>query len=360
VGASWGRCAQHVPTSAIPPVLDTDPAESWEASPLRQAATPYLDDLTRLALLEDYVVAITGSQGEILWSAAGNAMARHAESANFVQGSAWNEAAAGTNAPGLTLMTGVPSTVFADEHWCEGVRDWVCYAAPIVDSMGTVVGVLDLSSTWRRASPLALTTVVAFGKLISQAMPHETLNAGLSLSVLGHTQAYLDGHALQLSLRQYEVLTMLGMHGELKLNELYDALYGERKISPVTLRAEMSHLRHVLGGRISSRSYHLELPVRIDAHRLLSAAKTNDATAVCGLYRGPLLPNSESPRIRDLRHQIDAVARRALLDHGSPSELMTFAEYQPWDREILERAAERSVRQPLLHERAVALLHQAG
>ncbi len=359
VGDSWNRCAQALSPNSIAPVLDNNPAESWAASPLRHAATPYLEDLERLAVSEDYVVAIAGAEGNILWSAAGNSMARRAESANFVRGSAWSESVAGTNAPGLTLLTGMPSTVFADEHWCEGVRDWVCYAAPITDQRGEVIGVLDLSSKWRHASPLALTTVIAFGKLISQGVPAQAPTLGLHLSVLGHTRAFLDGRELALTPRQFEVLTMLAMAEVLNLEELHDALYGDRRVSPTTLRAEVSHLRHLLGGRISAKNYRLDLPVSLDAHDLITAAKANDASTVCKLYRGPLLPNSESPRLRDLRHQIDAVARRALLDHGSPSELLSFAEYQPWDTEILELAATRSLRQPMLHERAVALLHQA-
>ena len=51
------------------------------------------------------------------------------------------------------LRTGRPAAVFATEHWCDSVRDWVCYAAPVRDTSGAVVGVLDLSSHWRRANP---------------------------------------------------------------------------------------------------------------------------------------------------------------------------------------------------------------
>lgn len=89
----------------------------------------------------------------------------------------------------------------------------------------------------------------------------------------------------------------------------------------------------------------------LEVTRNLFAAQSGDAATVCSLYRGPLLPNSQSPRIQDLRHQIEAVARR-LLDHGTSLELLSFAEYQPWVVEILGQAVALSRREPFIHERA--------
>ena len=56
---------------------------------------------------------------------------RSAEGVGLVPGGRWDETVAGTNGIGMALVTGRPAAVFATEHWCEPVRDWVCYSAPV-------------------------------------------------------------------------------------------------------------------------------------------------------------------------------------------------------------------------------------
>ena len=62
----------------------------------------------------------------------------------------------GTNALSLALRTGRPSTVFSAEHLVEALHGWVCYCAPIHGPDGRILGVLDLSTTWDRSHPLAM------------------------------------------------------------------------------------------------------------------------------------------------------------------------------------------------------------
>ena len=81
-------------------------------------------------------------------------------------GGRWDETAAGTNGIGMALVTGRPAAVFATEHWCEPVRDWVCYSAPGARPDGSVAGVIDLSTTWDRANPLGLRTIAALARLM--------------------------------------------------------------------------------------------------------------------------------------------------------------------------------------------------
>ncbi|HET7488677.1 MAG TPA: GAF domain-containing protein [Acidimicrobiales bacterium] len=341
VADSWRRCAPRLPVAGGATVGVDDVAERWEASPIRRAAPDVMEELGRLALGEDWVAAVTDETGHILWSAAGPSMGRVAERSGFVAGSRWDEPTAGTNAPGLALVTGRPETVFAVEHWCRPVHDWVCYAAPVRAPSGKVLGVLDLSSTWRRASPLALTTVTALARVVEhelQGAP-EPAGADLALSVLGEPEARLQGRPVHFTLRQLELLTVLAARGSARLEELHDLVYGDRPVSTTTLKAEVSHLRSLLSGAVASRPYRLALTVDLDAAAVLDAVRAGDAGAAMGRYRGQLLPLSDSPYVTDLRQQLDARLRALLLRQGDPDLLLRFAGVHPYDLEVLDRAA---------------------
>ena len=362
VGDSWRRCADQVPARRTAPVHADDVEARWADSPLRQAATGIVDELADLAVAEDYVAAITDDRGCILWSASGAEMARRAERAHFVAGSTWDEGVAGTNAPGLALVTGSPATVFASEHWCEPVHDWVCYAAPIHDAAGRLHGVLDLSAVWRRASPLALSTVTAMARLIGQQLAVAPVrSAPLELRVLGQPGASLRGEPLHLTLRQLEILTILAVREGTGLDELHALLYGDRPVSITTVKAEISHLRQRLGAdAIGSRPYRLAVEVDVDVVAALDAVRRDDLAGVLSTYRGQLLVDSESPFLTELRHRLDVGVRTALLGRGDADQLLAYADVHPFDLEVLEVALERARPGTVRHGELLARLAHAA
>jgi transcriptional regulator of acetoin/glycerol metabolism len=79
--------------------------------------------------------------------------------------------------------------VFAVEHWCVAVHDWVCYAAPVLGPSGDPVGVIHLSTTWSRANALGLPTVTALAHLVELQLRSRLDGGlpgpGLRLRVLG-------------------------------------------------------------------------------------------------------------------------------------------------------------------------------
>ena len=171
--ASWGRSRSALtrPVEAAP--LDPSDAvqAAWADSPLRAAIAEVAEDVSRTARDCDLVAAVTDGSGRILWQTGSHHMRDRAETVNFVPGGHWDEASVGTNALDLALRTGHPAMVFSAEHFNPAVHQWVCYAAPLVDRTdGTVLGVLDLSSTWERSNPMALGTVTAFARTVSHAL----------------------------------------------------------------------------------------------------------------------------------------------------------------------------------------------
>src|SRR5680860_1420066 len=184
---------------------ESDTASIWNGSPLQVAVERVESELRRTAEDGDLVLAITDAETRILWTYGGRVMRRKAETVNFVPGGRWDEASVGTNALGIAARTGDASMVFSAEHFAPIVHNWVCWAAPLHDPLsGEQIGVIDLSTTWERTHPIGLATARVLARLIEGAMPrshHWGVDAsdlappdpGLSLSLLGTAEAWLDG-----------------------------------------------------------------------------------------------------------------------------------------------------------------------
>lgn len=350
VQASWRRSAPVVDTSREAAPVDPDDAvsERWDESPLHRAVPQLVPQLEAIAREGDIVAIIGDTQGRVLWENTPRWLRPGAERIGLVRGGIWNEGTCGTNGIGLALAADQPASVFATEHWLTPVRDWVCYAAPVHDAARTQVGVIDLSTTWRNHNPLALTTVASLARLVEHEL--RTLDrrtAGLppllDLRVLGEPAAAIDGVAVHLTHRQYEILTILALRGGSTLDELHAQLYGDRPVSMATLRSEMSQLRRAVGGQLAARPYRLTMPCRVDAIELLDRLDAGDVERAAQLYAGQLLPASESPLLSQHRQHVDVALRAALVSRGTPSGALRYAAVHPYDVEVLEQVRVRAV-----------------
>ncbi len=369
---SWRRCAPALPaaTQYAAPFDAAEVRERWDASLIRRAVPELLSELRAVAQDGDLVAAITDERGRILWAHGGRTMRSIAEGVNFVVGGRWDERSAGTNAVGMALITGRPFTVFSAEHWCAGVQDWVCYSAPVRDATGRPIGVIDLSSTWDRTSPLGLPTVANMARVVEQqlrldarlttrrrgrgrAVPGSgaglwtgaTLDRAslLQLEVMGSSTVRLDGQPVLLTPRQVEVLTVLACADGLTLDELHTMLHGERPVSVTTTKVEVSRLRSALGdGVVGSRPYRLRVPVEVDLVTLLDRLDGGDLAGALALYKGQLLPRSDAPFIVERRHHCDVALRTAVVDVGRVADLLAFAAVHPFDVDVVETAIDRA------------------
>lgn len=368
IAASWSRCAATVDPDRPAAPVDDDPTEirdRWAASPIRRSEVRPDVQLSDVALQSGLVAAISDEQGRLLWTSASRQMRDIGERVGFVPGGHWDERSVGTNAVGLSLHTGRPETVFSSEHWSDCVQDWVCWSAPIRTPDGSLLGVIDLSGRWDHDSPLARMAVTTLGRLVEAHLPddvasHGALTEGLALRLLGPPEARLDGLPLNLSPRQLEIAAVLSLHGPATLDVLHDLVYGARLVTPATLKAELSHLRRLLGGAVASRPYRLTLPVRTDVAVLQDALRHGDLTVATEAYRGPLLPDSEAPFVVDLRHVLDATLRNLLLASTDPVALLRFATLHPYDHALLERVLEVAPVASPEHAEAAARLEVGG
>lgn len=355
--ASWRRSEAVVGATveAAPVGSSDDAARRWDDSAIRRAAPRLADDLEQLAVTGDLIALVTDADGRVMWQATPPWLRRSADRVGLVPGGVWNEGTMGTNGVGLALAADRPASVFAAEHWLGGVQDWVCYAAPVHAPDGTQVGALDLSTRWTHAHPLALATVASLARLVDNELrscPGVALRPPaprLELRVLGEPQVVLDGKPVRLTHRQLEILTILAVADGCSLDQLHARLYGDRPVATATLKAEISHLRRSLSGRLASRPYRLTAPCRVDADELPRRLRSGDVDGAARLYRGQLLPASEAPFLVELRQQLDVALRTALLRDGTCASVLRYAQVQPYDAQVLETAASRaSTDDPLL------------
>ncbi|MEV8596863.1 GAF domain-containing protein [Streptomyces sp. NPDC052012] len=344
VTESWGRSLVSVdPRVDSAPVSDGGSvARRWAGSPLRRPVDDLADELRSIAEDAGFVSAVTDESGTILWTCGGRTMRRRAEQVNFAPGGRWDEPAMGTNALSLALRTGRPSTVFSAEHLVSALHGWVCYCAPIHAPDGRILGVLDLSTTWDRSHPLAMSTVRSLVTAVETRLRTElpTVPATpVRLTCLGAERAERAGTALPLRPRQLEILTLLALEPDgFTAERLREALYGDRPVTASTFKAEISHLRRALGGGIAPRRYALTGPVSCDAVDVLRALKNGDLTTALRHYGGPLLPRSEAPGIIEWRAQLEVAVREAVLASADPEHTLRYGERAPYDAEVHERA----------------------
>lgn len=342
VARSWQRCLATVdPDRDSAPTTDDDVSPRWADSPLHVPVTELADELRSIADDAGFVAAVTDASGTILWSCGGRVMRRRAERVNFAPGGRWDEPDMGTNALSLALRTGRSNTVFSAEHLVAALHGWVCYCAPIHDPLGRRLGVLDLSTTWDRSHPLAISTVRTLVRTI-EARLRDTLSTpgtGMRLACLGEGQLLRGGIRARLRPRQLEILTLLALEPEgFTSQRLRDALYGDRPVSATTLKAEISHLRRAVGGEIADRRYALTASLPCDAVDLLAALHSGDTAKATDLYRGPLLPESDAPGIVRWREYLEVSVRTAVLASRYADDALRYGAVAPYDVEVHEHA----------------------
>ncbi|WP_019930667.1 hypothetical protein [Nocardia sp. BMG111209] len=261
---------------------------------------------------------------------------------NFAPGGRWDEAHMGTNALSLALRTGTPSTVFSAEHLVAALHGWVCYCAPIHAPDGHRLGVLDLSASWDRSNPLAMSTVRTLVSAIETQLRAETAATpvtGIRLRCLGAAGLTRAGRPIRLRPRQLEILTLLALEPDgFTPQRLHHAVYGGRQAGSSTLKADVSHLRRATGGEIANRVYRLTTPLACDAVELVAALAAGDTATAVRLYRGPLLPGSDTPGIVEWRDHLAVGVRAAVLADPDPSHALRYGERVPDDIAVHEHA----------------------
>ncbi|MFC8191773.1 GAF domain-containing protein [Cellulomonas sp. NPDC057328] len=319
VAESWQRSRRIGvdPELPTPPVDLSDPElDRLRAAHPISGAVP----VVRRLLVEPasgWVAALSDETGRLLWVEGDPALRRPLDRVGFVEGAAWREDAAGTNALGTALATRRPLQVLSTEHWARVVHPWNCAAAPVHDPSGRVVGVLDVTGRDEAASWMALALVKATVAAVEATLASTATQPPTTrLEVLGTHGGTL--HTPQgrrrLTCRHAEILLLLAEHpGGLTGDEL-TVLLSEAELSEVTVRAEISRLRRLVGPLLSeSRPYRLTAPLHTDVDHVRDALAVEDVRGAFTAYAGPLLPRSTAPGVERIRESLVGWLRAAVL-----------------------------------------------
>jgi hypothetical protein len=174
---SWERSisAGVDPDGPAPRLFGTDQAAVRFAAHPLSAVTPIVRGLLDPVSEEArHLVAIADADGVLLWSEGHPRMVEAARGPLFVPGALCSEAGVGTNAIGTALALDHPVQVFSAEHFNRRLHGWTCAAAPVHDPFtGAIVGVIDVSGSFRTAHPHTLALVTAVGRAAEQQLRSE-------------------------------------------------------------------------------------------------------------------------------------------------------------------------------------------
>ena len=362
VAGSWQRCAAtgaSLDGRRLPPVrMDADELDDYRSRhPLAGALPVFRELLGERAIDDEHVFAVADAAGILLWVQGHEGTLNRAGLMNFTEGADWSETAAGTNALGTALEVSGPVQIFAGEHYNTVAHPWSCSAVPVRDpDSGIVLGVVDLTGGPSIASPYALALVRATvraaegvlatrmaaderarreyaGRLVAEpngqagrllvrfpgtARPDAAV-ADVRLTALGRDCALvqIDGRTVKLRPRHSEIVVILALAARGLSGPRLAVELSEADIHPVTLRAEMSRLRTLLGdGLLGSQPYALQRPVTSDFAALLGLLAEGRVGEAVAAYPGPLLPDSEAPTIVDYRATLEQQLRAEVLASG--------------------------------------------
>ena len=346
---SWRRCAGSGvdPDGSAPPVdlLDDDLRAYRDAHPLARVMPVIRRLLVEDAVDDRMIVAVTDATGRMLWVEGEPRLRSRAAGMHFVEGARWSEDVAGTNAPGTALALDHCVQIHGSEHFRRPVQPWSCSAAPVHDPVsGRLLGAIDVTGGDHVASPHVLTLVRATAAAVESELRWQQREQGpprspagpvarpaAKLAVLGRDRALLalPTGRLELSLRHSELLLLLSeasLAGEGRTAEELAAEVHRGEAAAVTVRAELSRLRRLVGPRlVGSRPYRLLGPLDTDldsVRRLLGRGAVAEALAA---YPGAVLPRSAAPGVAVARERMAALLRQAVLRSGRPELLARYA-----------------------------------
>lgn len=128
---------------------------------LIDVSLPVMENLYKFVAGSGFTVTLVDNKGIILKIIGDQEVVSSISKGNFIIGADWSEESAGTNAIGLALKVNQPIQVISYEHFCICSHNSTCSAAPIHDTEGNIIGILDMTGDFEKAHSHTLGMVVA-------------------------------------------------------------------------------------------------------------------------------------------------------------------------------------------------------
>ena len=193
---------------------------------------PELELLSAQIAGSNFLVAFADSEGVVLDQILDEEFRTSTCGKSILPGSIWSEEIRGTNALGLALHTGASCNVTGREHFFAKEGTVSCLSAPIFDSSGQLIGLLDASSevTARQYHTLALVNLAAQnvenrlfvedhrGEHIIQFHPRQEYLKTQNVGMIAFNE---DGQITGANRRTGELLTGLNLANAIKFQDVF-------------------------------------------------------------------------------------------------------------------------------------------
>ncbi|WP_312107920.1 sigma-54-dependent Fis family transcriptional regulator [Brevibacillus reuszeri] len=203
------------------------------AMPQISRLSPFIHDVGMIALVIDPDGYVLSMQGEK------HALA-DAHAINFVEGVRWTEDEVGTNAIGTAIQAKEAIMINGTEHYSVASHRWSCYAAPIHDEKGALLGVIDVSSRLEKSHPQTMATVMTLAYSIEQAWIKqrqqdelELIRRSLMLTDENERFALVCNREQRLVYASKSVRKQIGNWAEMKREEVAEYGFHEARQAPV-------------------------------------------------------------------------------------------------------------------------------
>lgn len=171
VAHSWRRCrtigvnpferSPRIDPGRLPKLLEKN-------SYLLEVVSPFIDLIDGLIQGTGFIVVLTDKNGFVLEMKGDEQVLRQAGENNFCVGANRSERAVGTNAIGMAIIENKPFQIVGPEHYNVYHHSWTCSAAPIHDTRGRVIGILNLSGHYSLKHRHTLGLVVSLVQAIER------------------------------------------------------------------------------------------------------------------------------------------------------------------------------------------------
>lgn len=141
-----------------------------ESRTLCAHALPVIETLYAQLANTHSMIALTDADGLILHSFGDDDFLARAERVALRAGAIWNEAHQGTNAIGTTIAERTAVTVHGDQHYLRANHFLTCSSVPILDPLGNLSGVLDVTGDRRGYHQHTMALVKMSGQTIENRL----------------------------------------------------------------------------------------------------------------------------------------------------------------------------------------------
>ncbi|HWQ41426.1 MAG TPA: sigma-54-dependent Fis family transcriptional regulator [Desulfosporosinus sp.] len=201
---SWQRSIEYRvnPTLTNQEILSTPLFNERRAAqePLIRATAPVLPYIFNLLGNANYNILLGDKDGFIIETIGDSPFMSKAQLVDLSPGAGWSEKVRGTNAIGTVLRNNTPLAVFGCEHFAQQNHFLACWAAPIQNSQGSPIGVLDISGDASIPTQKILTVAIMGASMIERNLQLFELE--------GQLKFYQEGFKLATSLLQQGFLAI--------------------------------------------------------------------------------------------------------------------------------------------------------